>query len=87
MRQENHKYAYQTEQFSCNLIQAYTNDTLLIANSAEGLQKLIDDVDTFFEFVNIKLNPKKCQIFRTNIKTNQIIKIAGESKEYVSELE
>jgi hypothetical protein len=52
----------------------------LIANSAEGLQKLIDDADTFFKFVNIKLNPKKCEIFRTNSKTNQIIKIAGEEK-------
>jgi hypothetical protein len=52
MRQENHKYAYQTEQFPCNLIQAYADDTLLIANSAEGLQKLINDADTFFKFVN-----------------------------------
>jgi hypothetical protein len=33
------------------------------------------------------LNPKKCEIFRTNSKTNQTIKIAGEDKEYVSELE
>jgi hypothetical protein len=59
----------------------------LISNSAEGLQKLIDDSDTFFKFVNIKLNPKKCEIFRTNSKTNQVIKIAGEEKQYVSELE
>jgi hypothetical protein len=87
MRQENHKYAYQTEQFPCNLIQAYADDTLLIANSAEGLQKLIDDADTFFKFVSIKLNIKKCEIFRTNSKTNQIIKIAVENKEYFSELE
>jgi hypothetical protein len=87
MRQENHKYAYQTEQFPCNLIQAHEDDTLVIANLAEGLQKLIDDADTFFKFVNTKLNPKKCEIFRTNSKTNQIIKIAGEAKEYVSELE
>jgi hypothetical protein len=65
MKSENHKYAYQTEQFPCNLIQAYTDDTLLITNSAEGIQKLIDDADTFFKFVNIKLNPKKCEIFRT----------------------
>jgi hypothetical protein len=34
MRQENHKYAYQTELFPGNLIQAYADDTLLIANSA-----------------------------------------------------
>jgi hypothetical protein len=87
MRQKNHKYAYQTEHFPCNLIQAYADDTFLIANSAEGLQKLIDDADTFFKFVNIRLNPKKCEIFRTNSKTNQIIKIAGENKEYISELE
>jgi hypothetical protein len=33
------------------------------------------------------LNPKKCEIFRTNSKTNQVIKIAGENKEYMSELE
>jgi hypothetical protein len=59
----------------------------LIANSAEGLQKLIADAVTFFKFVDIKLNPKKCKIFRTNSKSNQIIKIAGENKEYVSELE
>jgi hypothetical protein len=85
MRQENHKYAYQTEQFPCNLIQAETDDTLLIANSAEGLQKLIDDADTFFKFVNIKLNPKKCEIFRINSKSNLFIKIAGENREYVSE--
>jgi hypothetical protein len=69
------------------LIQTYVDDTLLIANSAEDLEKLIDDVDIFFKFVNYKLNPKKCEIFRTNSKTNQIIKIAGENKEYVSELE
>jgi hypothetical protein len=87
MRQENHKYAYQAEQFPSNLIQAYTDDTLLIANSAEGYPKLIDDADTFFKFVKIKLNPKKWEIFRTNSKTNQVIKIAGGNKEYVSELE
>jgi hypothetical protein len=87
MRQENHKYAYQTEQFQCNLIQTYADDTLLIANSAEGLQQLIDDADTFFRFVHIKLNPNKCEIFRTNSKTYQIIRIAGENKEYVSKLE
>jgi hypothetical protein len=59
MRQENHKYAYQTEQFPCNLIQAYADDTLLIANSAKGLQKLIGDADAFFKFVSIKLNSKE----------------------------
>jgi hypothetical protein len=80
MRQKNHKYAYQTEEFPRNLIQAYANNTLLIANSAEGLQKLIDDSDKFFQFVNIKLNPKKCEIFRTNSKTNQVIKRAGVEK-------
>jgi hypothetical protein len=37
--------------------------------------------------VNIKLNPKKCEIFRTNSKTNQIIKIAGVEKEHVSDFE
>jgi hypothetical protein len=52
MRSEKHKYAYQTEQFPCNWIQAYAYYTLVIANSAEGLQKLIDDADTFFKFVN-----------------------------------
>jgi hypothetical protein len=87
MRQLNHKFAYQTEQFSYNLIQAYVDDTPLISNSAEGLQKLIDDADTFFKFVNIKLNPRKCKIFRTNSKTNQVTKIVNIEKEYVSELE
>jgi hypothetical protein len=48
MRPENHRFAYQTEQFPCNLIQAYVDDILLILNSAEGLQKLIEDADTFF---------------------------------------
>jgi hypothetical protein len=37
-------------------------------------------------FVNINFNPKKCEIFRTNSKTNQIIKLAREEKHYVSGL-
>jgi hypothetical protein len=87
MRQENHKFAYQTEEFPCNLIQAYADDTLLIANSAEGLKKLIDDADRFFQLLNIKLNPKKREIFRANSKTNEVITIANEEKKYISDLE
>jgi hypothetical protein len=87
MRQEKHKYAYQTEEFPYNLIQAYADDTLLIENSAEGLKKLIDQADSFFQFINIKLNPKKCEIFRANSKTNEVITIENEEKKYISDLE
>jgi hypothetical protein len=38
MRQENHKYAYSTEQFPFNIIQAFTDDIILIANSVEGIK-------------------------------------------------
>jgi hypothetical protein len=75
MRSEIHKYTYSTEQFQCNLTQAYADDILLKVKSAKRLQKLIDSVDAFHKFVNIKLNPKKYEIFRANSKTNQIIKI------------
>jgi hypothetical protein len=47
MREDNHNYANSTAEFSCNLIQAYVDDALLIANSAEQLQKLINDANFF----------------------------------------
>jgi hypothetical protein len=67
-REENHKFAYSTKEFPINLIQAYADDVILISNSTEGLQSLINNADKFFTFLNIKLNPKKCKTLKIKNK-------------------
>jgi lipid II:glycine glycyltransferase (peptidoglycan interpeptide bridge formation enzyme) len=42
-KEENHEFAYSTEEFPANLIQAYADDIILISNSSKGLQSLIND--------------------------------------------
>jgi hypothetical protein len=83
-RDENHEFAYSTEELSINLIQAYAGDVILISNSAEGLQSLINDADKIFTFLNIKLNPNKCETFKINNKKKEdLITIGGERKEFI----
>jgi hypothetical protein len=66
-------------------IQGYADDIILIANSHENLQIQINSAVQFFQFANVKLNPKKCETFKIDGKNeeNKII-IAGEEKEYIA---
>jgi hypothetical protein len=59
---------------------------LLVANSAENLQILINRAKSFFDFVNIKLNPMKCEVFWVNGKSkDQNIIIEGVKKQFVTD--
>jgi hypothetical protein len=61
---------------------------ILISNSAEGLQSLINDADKFFTFLNIKLTPKKCETFKINTKKKEeVTTIGGERKEFIQDVE
>jgi hypothetical protein len=78
IQQENHKYAYLTDEFPCNLIRAYADDAILIA-IWKSLQKIINEAEIFDKFVNIKLNIKKCEVFKfVGRSTNRItIRVEG----------
>jgi hypothetical protein len=86
MRKANHVHAYTTKEYSRNLIQAYADVVILIANSVDELQKLINDTETFYKFVNIKLNPKKCGFSIYGCNSKKKITISGEKKDYVLNL-
>jgi hypothetical protein len=51
-----------------------------------GLQKIIDEVETFDKFVNIKLNLKKCELFNFLGRSTNKITIRGEEKDYITDL-
>jgi hypothetical protein len=52
-------------------------------HSLEGFQSLINDAAKFFTFLNIKLNPKKCETFKIdNKKKEEVITIGGDRKEF-----
>jgi hypothetical protein len=70
-KEENHKYVYSTKEFQINLIQAYIDDMILFSKSAKDLQSCFNDADRLFAFLNIKLNPKKCEIFRISSKKKE----------------
>jgi hypothetical protein len=53
----------------------------------KGLHSLIADADKIFIFFSIKLNPKKCTTFKINTKKKGIIKIEGEKKEFIHNIE
>jgi hypothetical protein len=77
---------YSTSELGSTTIQAYADDMLLVANSAENLQILINRAKSFFDFANIKLNPAKCEVFRVNQRSkDQNIIIEGVEKEYVTD--
>jgi hypothetical protein len=63
-REVNHKFAYSTEEFPINLIRAYADDVILISNSADSLQSLINEADNFFTLLNIKLSPNNAKRFK-----------------------
>jgi hypothetical protein len=65
-RKKNRQYSHVTDEFPVNLVHTYADDVILIANSPEGLQKLIRGTEQFYTFSNIKFNPKKCEIFKLN---------------------
>jgi hypothetical protein len=46
----------------------------------EGLQSLINDIDKFFTFLNIKLNRKKCETYQINNKKKEEVMIIGGKK-------
>jgi hypothetical protein len=77
---------YSTSELGSTTIQAYADDMLLVANSAEKLQILINRAKSFFDFANIKLNPAKCEVFRVNERSkDQNIIIEGVEKQYVTD--
>jgi hypothetical protein len=39
---------------------------ILVSNSEQNLQTLINRMKNFFDFANIKLNPNKCEIMVIN---------------------
>jgi hypothetical protein len=87
-REGNHIYTYSTNEFSIKYIQAYADYVILISKSIKGLQSLVDDVDIFFTFLNIKLKSKKCKTFKIRSKKNEeIITIGGERKEFIQDID
>jgi hypothetical protein len=68
MLDENRKYSYSINGFLRNLIQEYIYDVILIANSNNGLQKIIYEVEAFYKFSDIKSNPKKYELFGIRIR-------------------
>jgi hypothetical protein len=82
-REENHEFAYSTEELPANLIQAYAVDIILILNGSKGLRSLVDDSEKFFTFLNIKLNPKKCEKFKIINKKEEVIAIGEERKKII----
>lgn len=75
MREENKKYAFSTDEFSCSLIQVYTNNIILIAKSSGGLRKFIKDKKNF---INIYLNLKKYKLLKHNCLSSMKISINRE---------
>jgi hypothetical protein len=68
------------------VIQAYADDIILAANNEENLQNLINYVNNFFDFANIKLNPGKSEIMKINgEKDDAGIIIDGVKKEYLAD--
>jgi hypothetical protein len=68
------------------VIQAYADDMILVADSAENLQILINRAKSFFNIANIKLNPNKCEVFKVNGKgTDDNIIIDGVEKLYITD--
>jgi hypothetical protein len=60
---------YDTGELHSSLIQAYPDHMILISNSEQNLQTLINCAKNFFDFANIKLNPNKCEAMA--IKTSR----------------
>jgi hypothetical protein len=53
---------YHTFELNSSVIQAYAGDTVLVSNSGEYFQNLINRAKSFFDFTNIRLNPNKCEV-------------------------
>jgi hypothetical protein len=76
---------YETSEITSSVIQAYADDMILVSNSEENLQKLINRAKSFFDFANIKLNPRKCEVMvvnPTDEENNNIIN--GVMKQYMA---
>jgi hypothetical protein len=58
---------------------------ILVSDSEDNLQTLINRAKSFFDFANIRLNPNKCEVQRINPRRNdKNIIIDGVEKEYVA---
>jgi hypothetical protein len=75
--------SYSTSELGYSLIQAYTDDMILISDSKDKLQKLIVKAQNFFDFANIKLNPNKYEVMAVNPNRNtKNLVIGGVRNEY-----
>jgi hypothetical protein len=61
-------FGYRTAELGETIIQAYTDDMILVSDSEDNLQTLTNRAKSFFDFANIKLNPGKCEVLRVNTK-------------------
>jgi hypothetical protein len=76
---------YKTFEIGGAIIQAYADDMILVSDSENNLQTLINRVKSFFDFANIKLNPNKYEVFKINGDKDDVnINIDGVGKEYIS---
>jgi hypothetical protein len=77
---------YVTKELSDVRIQVYADDMILMSDSEEKLQILINRAKQFFDFENIKLNPNKCEVMSVNPNKNDVgIVISGVRKDYISD--
>jgi hypothetical protein len=77
---------YVTEKLGDARIQAYVDDMILMSDTEDNLQVLINKAKQFFDFANIKLNPNKCEVMTVNPNKNDIgIVISGVRKDYISD--
>jgi hypothetical protein len=76
---------YFIEELGSLVIQAYADDMILVVNSEENIQKLINHAKSFFDFANIKLNLGKYEIMKMNGEKDDLeIIIDGVEKKYLT---
>jgi hypothetical protein len=66
-----------SEEFGCRtaklgetIVQAYADDMILVSDSEDNLQTLINRAKSFVDFANIRFNTKKCEVLRINPRRN-----------------
>jgi hypothetical protein len=71
MRRFNEKYGYKYEiadRIQTKTMQAYADDLLLFSNSKENMNRLMDGIVTYMEYVHIAINPNQYKILSSNME-------------------
>jgi hypothetical protein len=71
-QREGLKIGYKTETLGNAVAQAYADDMVLVSETPDGLQFLIDATKRFLDFADIKLNTKKCEVLKYEPKRTKV---------------